>query len=86
LVYRANAFPNPFSKSTLIKYTLREPANVRIDIYNAIGSKVANIQEGIQTAGDHHADFEADNLSPGVYYYVARVGSNVLCGKVILIK
>lgn len=39
-------YPNPFKPETVIRYTLREPAHVRLDVLNILGSEVATVVNG----------------------------------------
>ncbi len=62
-------FPNPFNPSTKIKYSIPENSNVKLIVFNSLGEKVATIVNKYQTAGKHEANFNAENLSSGVYFY-----------------
>ena len=62
-------YPNPFNPSTTIKYSLPDDANVRIEIFNALGEKCADLVNGYLKAGNHEVKFEPKNLSSGIYYY-----------------
>ena len=62
-------YPNPFSNKTTINYSLEKSSNVSLFVFNALGQKVATIFTGRNDAGLHSVDFNASNLSPGVYFY-----------------
>lgn len=66
-------YPNPFNPSTKISYVLPSDAKVSLRIYDIIGKEVASLVSGNQTAGLHTVDFNASNLSSGVYFYTLNV-------------
>jgi hypothetical protein len=59
--------PNPFVTSTLIKYQVPEPASVKLRIYNARGQLVGSFIQQHNATGYYALEWEAGNLSPGVY-------------------
>ena len=71
----AQNYPNPFNPSTLIQYSIAEPGNVTLEVYNMLGQKVAQLVNGIQNAGAHTIQFDASALSSGVYIYQLKSGS-----------
>ncbi|MBL0176631.1 MAG: T9SS type A sorting domain-containing protein [Ignavibacteria bacterium] len=68
-------FPNPFTPMTTIAYQVAENTTVTIDVYNALGAKVATIANGPHDAGSYQAQLDASGLPSGLYYYTMRAGS-----------
>ncbi len=62
-------YPNPFNPTTTIKYGLPTESQIRIDIYNLLGEEFKVLHNGIQSAGYHNLQFDASNLSSGIYLY-----------------
>ncbi len=62
-------FPNPFNPSTTIIYTLPVDARVTLEVFNVLGQRVAQLVDGVVTAGYHDAVFDASSLSSGLYIY-----------------
>ncbi len=62
--------PNPFTTSTVLKYSMKQNAPVRIAIYDMEGKEIAVLSDGTQTAGDHTVEINAASLSlaPGLYF------------------
>jgi len=79
-------YPNPFNPTTTIRYDLPESAEVRLEVYNVMGQRVAVLVNAGQTAGSHSVSFDASNLASGVYHYRLQSGNEVLTRKMTLIK
>lgn len=73
-------FPNPFNPSTNISYSLPEPAQVSIEIYDVMGRLVRSVENGFKIAG-HLTTFNASNLTSGVY--IARFQAVASSGIVV---
>jgi len=84
-------FPNPFNPTTTIQYSLSEPVNVKIEIYNVLGRKLATIINAKQTAGLHSVvwngkDDTGFQVGNGVYFYKLTAGKFSDTRKMILMK
>lgn len=80
------AYPNPFNPTTQIRFSIPESGSVQLTVYDILGREVAIIINGILTAGEHQATFDATNRSSGVYLYTLRAGNTVLTGKLLLVR
>ena len=69
-------YPNPFNPSTKITFTLPEKSYVSLDVYNIIGQKVAALINQNLEAGRHTLDFDANNLTAGIYVYSITATDN----------
>ena len=79
-------YPNPFNPSTEISYTIAKAGNVTLKVYNMLGQEVATLVNGFKSASTYKVNFNAANLSSGVYMYTLRTGSNVVSKKMVLMK
>ncbi|MEE9554235.1 MAG: right-handed parallel beta-helix repeat-containing protein [candidate division Zixibacteria bacterium] len=79
-------YPNPFNAVTIISYSLPEPSEVVIEIYDILGRKVETLAEGQQPAGQHQAIWDADDVSSGVYFYGIQAGDFSESRSCILLK
>ena len=69
-------YPNPFSKTTTIRYSLPEPMHVRLTVFDMLGREVTVLVDEQQDGGIHTVDFDARGVPPGVY--VARLQADAL--------
>jgi hypothetical protein len=79
-------FPNPFNPSTTINYSLAKAGNVKLTVYNAIGSKVTTIVNEYKPAGNYSVQFNGSNLASGIYLYRLESGNYSTAKKFILMK
>jgi len=80
-------YPNPFNPSTVIEFSLPEDvSNVKLSIYNALGERVAELVNGILTAGKYSYQWNAGNVATGMYIYELRADKFVAIKKMVLVK
>lgn len=79
-------YPNPFNPSTKIQFSI--PANnyVTLKVYDISGKEVALLVNSQMSAGQHLVNFDAKNLSSGIYYYKLNAGNFTQTNKMILMK
>ena len=80
------SFPNPFNPSTTIRYGLPEDAEVTLEVFNALGQRVALLVQERQAAGYHEARFTAAGLASGAYFYVIKAGDYYATKSLVLLK
>lgn len=83
--------PNPFNPSTEISYYLPGAVDVRLEIYDLSGRRVAQLVDGPQPKGWHVARWDgADtgnrSVASGVYFYRLRAGKQVISKKMVLLR
>ena len=79
-------YPNPFNPSTTVRYELPKTSHVIIKIFNSIGEEVTTLIDKSQLAGSYSVNFNAKNLSSGVYFYQIIADNWVSTNKMLLIK
>ncbi len=85
-------YPNPFNPSTTIRYAVPVESNVSISIFNLLGQEITTLVNDVQLSGYHEVEFNAADLSSGVYLYrinaVSTTGSKEFSStkKLILLK
>jgi hypothetical protein len=79
-------YPNPFNPVTTISYTLEKLSDVKICVYDLLGNEVATVVNGIKPAGTHTAQFNASDLSSGIYFYKLQTEGKIFTKKMALMK
>jgi len=79
-------YPNPFNPNTTIGYALPASSNVKLIIYNSLGQEVQILVNDFEAAGIHKVNFNALNLTSGMYFYKIEAGSFSQVKKMILLK
>jgi hypothetical protein len=79
-------YPNPFNAQTTISFVLPKAGNVRLDIYNILGEKVATLCEGAMTAGQHSIIWDAEKFSSGIYLARLEAGESADKIKMVILK
>ncbi len=81
-----NNYPNPFNPSTKIGYYLKDRIDVKVVIMNALGEEIAVLANETQDQGFHEVEFNAANLSSGIYFYSLQTIQYTETKKMILMK
>jgi hypothetical protein len=79
-------YPNPFNPQTTIRYEIPDYALVQLDVYDVMGRRVAALVDAAQAPGRYAVEFNASQLSSGVYVYRLSTGNQILTRKMMLIK
>jgi len=78
--------PNPFNPVTTISYSLPEPQDVTITVFNPAGQVVRTLVNEPREAGTHSVRLEAQGLASGVYFYRIDAGPYSDTKKMLLMK
>jgi acyl-CoA thioesterase I len=85
-------YPNPFNQETILSYSLPNPNQVTIRIYNSIGQEVWALVRTYETAGIKQVRFSGKDrfgvdLQSGNYYVRLQIGdSNILNQKISIVR
>jgi hypothetical protein len=79
-------YPNPFNPSTVITYALPEAGYVSLTVFNLLGEKVATLVNENRSAGIHSVEFNASDLTSGLYIYTLEANGFVHSQKMVLMK
>ena len=86
-------YPNPFNPTTIIKYSIPASLNpskggtlTQLKIYDILGNEVAMLVNKEQQPGSYEFEFNASNLSSGVYFYRLQAGNFIQMKKMIFLK
>ena len=83
-------YPNPFNPSTIIPYQLAASSQVRLEVFNLLGQRIATLVDEERAAGFHTATWHATDgsgraVAAGVYIYRMTVGEQRQTGRMVLI-
>lgn len=79
-------YPNPFNVFTTIGYELPRASRVTLEVYNLVGQKVATLVNGYEQAGYKTVNWNAAEVTTGIYYYKLTAGEFVSVRKLTLLK
>ncbi len=79
-------YPNPFNASATIEYSIPEPGNVTLKIYDLLGRELAVLVDEFKQPGYYRVIFDGDNLSSGMYFYGIKTKGFTQTKKMILLK
>jgi hypothetical protein len=89
----AQNYPNPFNPLTIIKYTIGGirgqglgVSGVSLVVYDLLGREVAVLVNERKAPGEYDVQFDASNLSSGVYFYRLAAGSFSQTRSMLLVK
>ena len=78
-------YPNPFNAKTNIRYNTRKSSNIKIYIYSINGKQIDLIDIGRKSNGDYSVNYNAENLSSGIYFYSLIIDNKLTCTKKFVI-
>ncbi len=79
-------YPNPFNPSTKINFEMAKEGNVSIKVFDYTGKEISTLVNGFRSAGYYTIDFNAINLSSGIYFYRMEANNFTKVMKMSLIK
>lgn len=77
-------YPNPFNPSTKIKYSIPASEKVLIKVFDVLGREVTTLLNEYKESGTYEIEFNARNLSSGLYFYKLTSGNYSETKKTIL--
>jgi len=69
-----------------IEYTLPQPGEVEIELFDLLGRRVAVIFQGYQHAGSHTARFNLEELTSGIYLLRLKAPGGQATAKIIILR
>jgi len=79
-------YPNPFYAKTTISYSLSEPEEVSLMVYDITGRELDILVNEKQSAGQYEVDFSGGELDPGTYFYQLKTDSYSVIRKMIITR
>lgn len=81
-----NNYPNPFNKTTIVKFALSQKNRVILEIYGINGKKITRILDKELSPGIYTSIWDGSGLKSGIYLCVLRTGKKVFRQKLQLIR
>jgi len=86
-----NTYPNSLNPSTKIKYEIpgqarNDNVSVTLKVYDILGKEVATLVNQLQKAGYYEVQFDASNLTSGVYFYRISAAEFIMTKKMFLLR
>jgi|GEM_PF-6964088 hypothetical protein len=79
-------FPNPFNPTTRISFSIPQQSFVSLKVFDITGREIAELINRELNAGSYTSDFNAANLSSGIYLYSLKTSGFTQTRKMLLIK
>ncbi len=79
-------YPNPFNPTTKIQFNIPTAGNVKLIVYNLLGQNIKTLVSEFKESGTHSVNFDAPELTSGVYIYKLESGGFTQTRKMILLK
>jgi photosystem II stability/assembly factor-like uncharacterized protein len=79
-------YPNPFNPTTMFSFSLPSRSFVSLKVYDLLGKEVATIISEEMSTGKYSKQWNAVNVSSGIYFYHLQAGSFSETKKLILLK
>ena len=74
------------SYETHIQFNLPKDSRVKLEVFEVTGKLVATLVDGPMPAGRHVVDFNARQLSSGLYFYRIHANQYTAVKKMLLMK
>jgi len=78
--------PNPFNPITEISFSLPEESEVRLEVFNIMGQKVAALIDDHLEAGEYKFQWDGSQAASGVYFYRLDTSDYSATRKMVLLK
>jgi hypothetical protein len=79
-------YPNPFNPATKIGFSIPNSEFVQLSVFDILGREVSVILSQNLKPGSYAADFNASNLTSGIYFYRLTAGNYTETRKMTLVK
>ncbi|MDP1677197.1 MAG: right-handed parallel beta-helix repeat-containing protein [Bacteroidota bacterium] len=79
-------YPNPFNPTTTIRYALPVSGNVKLAVYDLLGREIATLVNEEQSAGWKEVQWNALQVSSGIYFYKLSAGNFIDIKKMLVVK
>ena len=79
-------YPNPFNPSTTISFSIPRAGRTKLSVFNILGEEITVLLNKELLSGHYEVNFDADNLSSGIYFYKLQSNNYTSIKKMMLVK
>ena len=79
-------YPNPFTNSTIVSYSIKQNSNIELSVLDLLGNKVATLENGLKSSGNYKTTFDASSISAGIYLLQLKTDGKVTTKKLVVEK
>jgi hypothetical protein len=79
-------YPNPFNPTTQISYSIKTKCVAELKVYDILGKEIATLVNMEKEPGKYSVQFNASQLSSGIYFYRLKAGDFVVTKKMMVLK
>ena len=79
-------FPNPFNPTTTINFSIEKPGDTSLRIFDVLGNEVDVLVNQFTETGYYSINFDAKQLSSGIYFYRLTSGKHNTIKKMVVLK
>jgi len=69
-----------------LEFKVNRQAAIKLNVYDAMGTKIATLVNAVLTPGAYHAAFDASLWTGGLYFFRLQAGGLNLTRKIVLVK
>ncbi len=84
-------YPNPFNPITTIEFSVPQPSQVTVRVFNILGQEVRKLIDEPMSTGTHEVEWDGTDASgqtasTGIYFYRVRIGEHLKTKKMVMVK
>ena len=79
-------YPNPFNPFTSISYSIPKTSLTKLIVYDILGREIKTLVNEEKLPGNYEIEFNASDLSSGIYFYRLQTGNFIETKKMVLMK
>jgi flagellar hook assembly protein FlgD len=89
---KINCYPNPFTHTTSIEFSLENASEITLEIYDLSGNMIKMpLHRQLLSPGSYSIRWDATDewnstVSPGIYIYLVKSGNAISTGKLVKMK
>lgn len=85
--FKFTAYPNPFNSEINFEISLKKSGEIKLFLYDISGKKIATLMNGNKLEGNYILNYNANDLSAGIYFAVLLSDNKIISNKkIILLK